>query len=152
MNELALLLPTNQIYLDVAVNDIDELFHLASSHFSSQNPQLHIKSITECLQDREKLGSTGLGVGVAIPHGRLKGLKEPIISFYRLLNGIDFKTSDQIAVDILIFLLVPELATQKHLDLLSEIAQILADKLKRVQLREANTTVALRTVMAGQAN
>jgi PTS system nitrogen regulatory IIA component len=104
------------------------------------------------LQDREKLGSTGLGVGVAIPHGRLKGLKEPIISFYRLLNGIDFKTSDQIAVDIVIFLLVPELATQKHLDLLSEIAQILADKLKRVQLREANTTVALRTVMVGQAN
>jgi len=152
MNELALLLPTNQIYLDVAVIDIDELFHLASSHFSSQNPQLHIKSITECLQDREKLGSTGLGVGVAIPHGRLKGLKEPIISFYRLLKGIDFKTSDQIAVDIVIFLLVPELATQKHLDLLSEIAQILADKLKRVQLREANTTVALRTVMAGQAN
>jgi PTS system nitrogen regulatory IIA component len=125
---------------------------LASSHFSSQNPQLHIKSITECLQDREKLGSTGLGVGVAIPHGRLKGLKEPIISFYRLLNGIDFKTSDQIAVDIVIFLLVPELATQKHLDLLSEIAQILADKLKRVQLREANTTVALRTIMVGQAN
>ncbi len=152
MNELALLLPTNQIYLDVAVIVIDELFHLASSHFSSQNPQLHIKSITECLQDREKLGSTGLGVGVAIPHGRLKGLKEPIISFYRLLNGIDFKTSDQIAVDIVIFLLVPELATQKHLDLLSEIAQILADKLKRVQLREANTTVALRTVMVGQAN
>jgi PTS system nitrogen regulatory IIA component len=128
------------------------LLHLASSHFSSQNAQLNIKSITECLQDREKLGSTGLGVGVAIPHGRLKGLKEPIISFYRLLNGIDFKTSDQIAVDIVIFLLVPELATQKHLDLLSEIAQILADKLKRVQLREANTTVALRTVMAGQAN
>ena len=52
----------------------------------------------------------------------------------------------------MIFLLVPELATQKHLDLLSEIAQILADKLKRVQLREANTTVALRTVMVGQAN
>ena len=152
MNELALLLPTNQIYLDVAVNDIDELFHLASSHFSYQNAQLNIKGITECLQDREKLGSTGLGVGVAIPHGRLKGLKEPIISFYRLLNGIDFKTSDQIAVDIVIFLLVPELATQKHLDLLSEIAQILADKLKRVQLREANTTVALRTVMVGQAN
>ena len=132
--------------------DIDELFHLASSHFSSQNTQLNKQNITECLQDREKLGSTGLGVGVAIPHGRLKGLKEPIISFYRLLNGIDFKTSDQIAVDIVIFLLVPELATQKHLDLLSEIAQILADKLKRVQLREANTTVALRTVMAGQAN
>ena len=125
---------------------------MASSHFSSQNAQLNIKGITECLQDREKLGSTGLGVGVAIPHGRLKGLKEPIISFYRLLNGIDFKTSDQIAVDIVIFLLVPELATQKHLDLLSEIAQILADKLKRVQLREANTTVALRTVMVGQAN
>ena len=151
MSELATILQPNQIHLDVEVNDIQDLFKLASSQFSTLTA-LPEKLIYDCLQDREGLGSTGLGVGVAIPHGRVKGLKEAHASFYRLAHGIDFKTSDQIAVDIVIFLLVPEVATQKHLDLLSEIAQILADKLKRVQLREANTTVALRTIMVGQAN
>jgi len=138
MSELAEILPTKQIYLDVEVKDIKDLFSLASSQFASVT-DISEKLIYECLQARESLGSTGLGVGVAIPHGRVKGLKEAHASFYRLSKGIDFKTSDQIAVDIVIFLLVPEAATQKHLELLSEIAQVLADKSKRSLLREINS-------------
>jgi PTS system nitrogen regulatory IIA component len=147
MSELATILPPDQIHLDVSVDDIQGLFALASSQFSALTA-IPEKLIYECLQDREALGSTGLGVGVAIPHGRVKGLKEAHASFYRLAKGIDFKSSDQIAVDIVIFLLVPEVATQKHLDLLSEIAQILADKSKRSLLREvfsANSVLAEMT-------
>jgi PTS system nitrogen regulatory IIA component len=135
MSELAEILPTNQIFLDVPVKDIKDLFTLASSRFASVT-HLSEQLIFDCLQARESLGSTGLGVGVAIPHGRVKGLKEAHASFYRLSTGIDFKSSDQIAVDIVIFLLVPEAATQKHLELLSEIAQILSNKSKRSLLRE----------------
>jgi nitrogen PTS system EIIA component len=135
MSELAEILLSNDVYLDVEVNDIKDLFNLASSRFATST-SLPAKLIYECLQAREELGSTGLGVGVAIPHGRVKGLKEPHASFYRLINGIDFKSSDQVAVDIVIFLLVPELATQKHLEILSEIAQVLADKSRRSSLRE----------------
>ena len=105
MSELATILPPDQIHLDVSVDDIQGLFALASSQFSALTA-IPEKLIYECLQDREALGSTGLGVGVAIPHGRVKGLKEAHASFYRLAKGIDFKSSDQIAVDIVIFLLV----------------------------------------------
>jgi PTS system nitrogen regulatory IIA component len=149
MSELVEILPTNQIYIDVDVKNIHELFSLASSHFA-QTTKLSKELIQGCLEDREKLGSTGLGVGVAIPHGRVKGLKEAHASFYRISQGIDFKTSDQIAVDIVIFLLVPEAATQKHLDLLSEIAQILADKSKRSRLREISSAEQLLSEMTFQ--
>jgi PTS system nitrogen regulatory IIA component len=138
MSELAEILPSQQIFLDVDVKNVKELFSLASSNFSNKT-SLSEKLILDCLEAREKLGSTGLGVGVAIPHGRVKGLKEAHASFYRLKQGIDFKTSDQIAVDIVIFLLVPDVATQKHLELLSEIAEVLADKSKRNLLREIST-------------
>lgn len=135
MSEFATILPAQHIHLDVNVSDVQELFALASAHFAAVTT-LPEKHIFDCLQAREALGSTGLGVGVAIPHGRVRGLKECHVSFYRLEHGIDFKTPDQIVVDIVIFLLVPEAATQKHLELLSEIAQILADKSKRQMLRE----------------
>ncbi len=134
MSELAKILFEKQIFLDVQASDVNSLFRLASSNFSSQS-HLNEDLIFNCLQDREKLGSTGLGLGVAIPHGRVKGLKDPLISFYRLEKGIDYGSSDSEPVDISIFLLVPEVATQLHLELLSEIAQTLADKNKREVLR-----------------
>ena len=149
MSELVEILPSDQIYIDVDVSDIHSLFSLASSHFA-QTTNLSQKLILQCLEDREKLGSTGLGLGVSIPHGRFKGLKEAHASFYRISQGINFKTSDQIAVDIVIFLLVPEAATQKHLDLLSEIAQILADKSKRTRLREMNNQEQILSEMTFQ--
>jgi len=83
--------------------------------------------VVEFLNAREALGSTALGAGVAIPHGRVKGLKQPIAAFIRLKNPIDFAAPDGEAVSILIFLLVPEKATQEHLEILSSIAQLLSD-------------------------
>jgi len=91
--------------------------------------QIGIKAdlVVEFLNAREALGSTALGAGVAIPHGRVKGLKQPIAAFIRLKNPIDFAAPDGEAVSILIFLLVPEKATQEHLEILSSIAQLLSD-------------------------
>jgi len=83
--------------------------------------------VVEFLNAREALGSTALGAGVAIPHGRVKGLKQPIAAFIRLKNPINFAAPDGEAVSILIFLLVPEKATQEHLEILSSIAQLLSD-------------------------
>ena len=90
MSELAEILLSDQIYLDVDVKDIKDLFTLASSRFASTT-SISSKLIYDCLQAREDLGSTGLGVGVAIPHGRVKGLKEPHASFYRLSDGTSKK-------------------------------------------------------------
>lgn len=88
--------------------------------------------IFDCLFAREKLGSTGLGQGVAIPHGRARGLKEAVGVFIRLKQAIPFDAPDGKAVQCLFVLLVPEEATDLHLQVLSELAQFFSSR----QLRE----------------
>lgn len=83
--------------------------------------------VTDSLFSRERLGSTGLGHGVAIPHGRIKGLKSPMAAVFQLAHPIAFEAPDELPVGLMIFLLVPEAATQKHLEILSEIAEMLSD-------------------------
>jgi PTS system nitrogen regulatory IIA component len=99
--------------------------------------------VAESLFARERLGSTGLGHGVAIPHGRIKGLKLPLAAVLLLEQAIGFDAPDNQPVDLLIFLLVPEAATQKHLELLSEIAALLSDEARRDALRRSGTPDAL---------
>ena len=91
--------------------------------------------MTDNLFARERLGSTGLGHGVAIPHGRIKGLKNPLAAVVRLTHPIPFDAPDDEPVSLLIFLLVPEAATQRHLEILSEIAELLSDRELRERLK-----------------
>jgi PTS system nitrogen regulatory IIA component len=76
---------------------------------------------------RERLGSTGLGHCVAVPHGRIKGLKAPLAAFVRLAEPIPFESPDGQPVKLLIFLLIPDHVTQQHLEVLSEIAEMFSD-------------------------
>jgi PTS system nitrogen regulatory IIA component len=150
MSGLSELLGVKTIFLDISTKDVEELFNIAGQHFA-EITNIPTKEISQCLSDREKLGSTGLGVGVAIPHGRVKGLKSPLAGFYRLSQPIDFKAPDNEKVDIAIILLVPEQATQKHLDLLSEIAQLLSDGARRDVLRQEASAEALLATLTQQA-
>ena len=93
------------------------------------------------------LGSTGLGEGVAIPHGRIKGLKQPLAAFVRLADPIPFESPDGQPVSLLIFLLVPEQATQQHLEILSEIAQLLSDREARERLHTEEDREALHRLL-----
>ncbi len=93
--------------------------------------------VTDSLFARERLSSTGLGHGVAIPHGRIKGLKEPYIAAFQLKEPLGFDAVDGHPVSLLFVLLVPESATQKHLDLLADVAEILGDEDKREALKTA---------------
>jgi nitrogen PTS system EIIA component len=107
-------------------------------------------NITDSLFARERLGSTGLGYGVAIPHGRIKGLKEPQLAAIQLKESIGFDAADGAPVQLLFTLLVPENATQKHLDILAEIAELLGDESKRNSLKAAaNLESFLAIVHAG---
>ncbi len=107
-------------------------------------------NITDSLFARERLGSTGLGYGVAIPHGRIKGLKEPQLAAIQLKESIGFDAADGAPVELLFTLLVPENATQKHLDILAEIAELLGDESKRNSLKAAaNLESFLAIVHAG---
>ena len=113
-------------------------------------PRLNISAplIENCLQLREQLGSTGLGQGVGIPHGRLKGLKQVAGMFYRLSTPIPFDAPDNRPVDLVFFLLVPEQSTEEHLQLLSELAQGFSDPDFRDKLRASTDAADVVTLFA----
>jgi nitrogen PTS system EIIA component len=108
--------------------------------------ELPARRISEALNAREKLGSTGLGHGVAIPHGRLTDLAAPRIAVLRLENGIDFDALDREPVDILIGLVVPDAATQEHVEILGQLARGLSRPDTIGALRRAKDPAALLQV------
>ncbi len=91
--------------------------------------------VFDSLFAREKLGSTGLGQGVAIPHGRVKGLRDAVAAFVKMQNPIPFDAPDGLPVNFIFVLLVPERATDLHLQILGELAQMFSDKSFRDQLQ-----------------
>lgn len=99
--------------------------------------------ITEALSLRERLGSTGLGHGVAIPHGRMTTLTAPRVALLRLAQGVDFEAIDHEPVDILVALVVPEAATGEHLELLAQLARGLSQSGNIAALRRAADSMAL---------
>lgn len=103
--------------------------------------------VFECLFAREKLGSTGLGQGVAIPHGRARGLKEAAGVLIRLKSAIPFDAPDGKPVQILFVLLVPEQATDLHLQVLSELAQLFSSRQLREKLLAAQSADELYTLL-----
>ena len=137
MNALLDLFTPDCIALHSPAKNRSEAFSLAGSLFS-QRINLSADLIISFLNAREDLGSTALGAGVAIPHGRVKGLKEPVAALVRLNAPIDFAAPDGLPVSVLIFLLVPEKATQQHLEILSSIAQLLSDPDARSKINAEN--------------
>jgi PTS system nitrogen regulatory IIA component len=110
-------------------------------------PDLDGQDIFESLIAREKLGSTGFGNGIAIPHCRLTGCSAPISALLRLDAAVDFDAIDGVPVDLLFVLLVPEAATDAHLELLRQIASMLDRDDVRASLRHAETSEALYQVV-----
>ena len=147
MNRLASILPPSQVLVAVDASSKKRAFEEAGLLFESQHG-LSRALITDSLFARERLGSTGLGHGVAIPHGRIKGLKAPMAAVLQLAQTIGFDAPDEQPVRLLIFLLVPEAATQKHLEILSEIAELLSDAGLREQLKNAASAQSLHALIA----
>jgi len=136
MNRLTSILSSALVQVNVDATSKKRAFEEAGLLFEN----LHGFSralIADSLFARERLGSTGLGHGVAIPHGRIKGLKNPLAAVFQLASPIGFDAPDEQPVSLLIFLLVPEASTQKHLEILSEIAEMLADSSVRERLKKS---------------
>lgn len=111
------------------------------------DPSLSSAEIFDCLNARERLGSTGLGKGIAIPHGRLEGLKQPTAAFLQLKDGVDFDATDQKPVDLLFGLLVPSESTDEHLQILSSIAEMCSQDPLLRRLRLQRTEKALFDIL-----
>lgn len=114
-------------------------------------PELDALDIFDSLVARERLGSTGFGNGIAIPHCRLSGCIRPISAVIRLDNPVDFDAIDSAPVDLLFLLIVPQAATDQHLELLRQIAGLLDQEAVRTRLRQATTGAALyQTIVDAQ--
>lgn len=148
MNRVASILSPEQVLAHVEVTSKKRAFEEAGLLFENLHG-LSRALVTDSLFSRERLGSTGLGHGVAIPHGRIKGLKAPMAAVFQLANPIGFDAPDDIVVGLLIFLLVPEAATQKHLEILSEIAELLSDADLRERMLASSNAVELHALIAG---
>jgi len=128
LNLVSRLLPLNHVLLDLEASSKKRLFEQIENSLAIPRAR-----VFDSLFEREKLGSTGLGYGVAIPHGRIKALKEPVCAFVRTAAPIPFESPDSQPVSLVFAMLVPEHANEAHLELLSELAQMFSD----ASLREA---------------
>jgi PTS system nitrogen regulatory IIA component len=146
MNLISRLLPASNVLLDLPASSKKRAFEQAGLLFENNQGVARAK-VFDSLFARERLGSTGLGQGVAIPHGRIKGLKEAVAAFVRVAEPIPFDAPDGQPVSVMIFLLVPEQASQAHLDVLSELAQMLSDTAFRQSLLDAPSPEAVHAAL-----
>ncbi|MBE9547017.1 MAG: PTS sugar transporter subunit IIA [Proteobacteria bacterium] len=119
-----------------------------SGMFSRGNIEVDYDAMVEVLLEREKLGSTGIGDGIAIPHGKLAGLENLIVSFGRSKDGINFDSMDGKPVHIFFLLMAPENSAGQHLKALAKISRMLKDGSFRTELMEAESTEVLYRVIA----
>jgi PTS system nitrogen regulatory IIA component len=146
MNRLTPLLPAAHVVLDLDVSSKKRLFEQIGLLFENSR-QVPRARVFDCLFDREKLGSTGLGYGVAIPHGRLKNLKDTLCAFVRTQAPVPFESPDGQPVRLVLAMVVPEHATEQHLELLSDLAQMFSDPGLREQLLAAGDVDAAHRLL-----
>ena len=146
MNLVSKLLPEANVLIDLDVTSKKRVFEQVGLLFEN-NHSIARRQVFDSLFAREKLGSTGLGQGVAIPHGRIRDLKEAVGAFVRTRQPIPFDSPDQQNVSLVFVLLVPERATDVHLQILSELAQMFSDKAFRELLIAATTAAELHRLI-----
>lgn len=146
MNLIAPLVSPDTILLDMSFTSKKKLFEHAAELFA-QAHGLKSTDIFTSLFERERLGSTALGYGIAIPHGRIKGLKEASGAFYRLKTPLEFDAPDNQPVSLCFILLVPKDADERHLQILGELAQLFGDDAMRTKMLSAATPAELTALL-----
>lgn len=146
MNLVSPLLKPANVLADFDTSSKKRLFEQAGQMFQASHG-VSGTEVFDSLFSREKLGSTALGYGIAIPHGRLKHLKETACAFLRLKTPADFDAPDQQPVDLVFILLAPAAATDVHLQILGELAAMFSDEDFRARLRAAPDAAGLHRLI-----
>lgn len=133
MSLIADILPPASVVADMVADGKRNLLEQIGALFE-ESTRLPRAKVVDSLLAREKLGSTAMGHGIAIPHGRVKGLRTAAGVFVRLKTPIPFDAPDGRPVSLVFALLVPEQANEQHLLILSELAQLLSDQSAHEQL------------------
>lgn len=123
---------------------------LVSGLIASSQPGMAETQVFDCLVARERLGSTGIGHGIAIPHGRLKAVARPVGAFAALQKGVDFDALDGMPVDMVCAVVVPAESTEDHLQILASLAERFSDENLRERLRRAGSEAELYSLLTGE--
>jgi PTS system nitrogen regulatory IIA component len=143
------LLSPERIRFDVKSSSKKRLLELISEELARNSSEFTKREIFESLCARERLGSTGLGKGVAIPHGRIKGSQHVEASFIRLNKPLPYDSADGEPVDLLFCLAVPEDCGEDHLKLLAQVAELFSDPEMLAKIREAEDAGSLMQLLSG---
>ncbi len=147
MSLISRLLPVANVTLDLDVTSKKRVFEHVGLLFENALG-IGRSQVFEALFERERLGSTGLGHGIAIPHGRIKGLRDAAGAFVRTGSPIPFEAPDGKPGNLIFGLGVPEKATDLHLQILSELAQMFSDKDMRAELAGLPDAAAVQQVIS----
>jgi PTS system nitrogen regulatory IIA component len=147
MNAIGQLLSPEDILLDLDVANKEGVFE-AVGRLLEGRYGLAQKQVVDSLNARERLGSTGLGHGVAIPHARIKGLRQAVAVFVRTRSPVPFDAPDGKPVFAMVVLFVPQQATDEHLKILAGVAEMFADRRFREQLKTCADPVAVSKLFA----
>jgi len=134
------LIKIDQIQLNLEASSKKKVLEAISEIVTENYPEYSTHKVFETLIERERLGSTGIGHGVALPHGRLEECTDTIGVFISLSEGIDFDAIDKQPVTLLFALLVPENSTQEHLEILAKLAEFFRDAKNRQNLENATSS------------
>jgi PTS system nitrogen regulatory IIA component len=129
------ILSPERIQLDVDASSKKRVLECAAGLIAETSVSLSSRAVCDCLIARERLGSTGLGHGVAIPHGRFSGLGETMGAFLKIRDPVEFDAPDGQPVDLVFVLVVPEESTEEHLNVLARLAEFFSAEATRAALR-----------------
>jgi len=145
------LLDQQRVVTDSGITSKKRLMELLSELIADAAPDLGGNEVLNSLLRRERLGSTGLGRGVALPHGRLAEIDHAMGAFVKLEKPIDYDAMDAMPVDLVFALVVPEKATEGHLEILASLAEKLGSQTTCEQLRTAATSAEVFDILCHEA-
>ncbi len=148
--QLSDLLSKDRIACNVNAHSKKRALEILSQLLAREQQYATAENIFDSLLSRERLGSTGIGYGVAIPHGRVKNTRQASAAFIQLAEGIDFDAIDKKPVDLMFALLVPEESTDEHLEILSELATLFSEQHFRDKVRQAGSIDKIHLLIKGQ--
>ena len=148
--DLGDLISADSVIVPLSANSKKQALEMLSAH-AARITQLTEREIFDTLLQRERLGSTGVGRGMAIPHGKLGGLDNIVGLFARLEQPIDFESVDGEPVDLIFLLLAPESAGADHLKALARISRLLREPAMIDRLRACKDAVSLHTLLTSEA-
>jgi nitrogen PTS system EIIA component len=143
LKTIASYLCPEDIWLDADMSSKSSLFDAIGQHLEQEH-SLPRDSVSQGLSRRERLGSTGLGQGIAIPHARVTNLNRILVAYMRLKSPIPFDAPDGEPVCDILVLLVPKEATEEHLTILADATQMFGDRRFRARLRQCADPLAVK--------